>query len=138
MEVVHPGGDLLGPLHQLLGRYLLAVPEKVEEGAVGAVLNHNAEHGGTDRIRPCKINHYEDFSEAFKLINTNSKFLPELHNFGVFELPEVLDVGLVLLLDLLDGDLLLTEDPSEHGALGPGAEPAEVPDILEGDFPVIP
>ena len=53
------------------------------------------------------------------------------------ELPEVLDVGFVLLFDLLDGDLLLSEDPGEHGPLGPGAEPSEVTDVLERDFPVI-
>ena len=52
VEVVHPGGDLLGPLHQLLGRHLLAVPEQVEEGAVGAVLHYDAEHGGLDAHAP--------------------------------------------------------------------------------------
>ena len=136
VEVVHPGGDLLGPLHQLLGRHLLAVPEQVEEGAVGAVLHHDAEHGGLDTYAPVK---YPSLMILRKLLTVaKSIYLPELHNVGVVELPEVLDVGLVLLLDLLDGDLLLTEDPGEHGALGPGAEPAEVPDILEGNFPVIP
>ena len=114
MEVVHPSGDLLGPLHQLLGRHLLAVPEQIEEGAVGAVLHDDAEHRGLD-------------THAL-----------ELHNVGVVELPEVLDVSLVFLLDLLDGHLLLAEGPGEHGALGPGAQPPEVLDLLEGNFPVIP
>ena len=53
------------------------------------------------------------------------------------QLPEMLDVSLVLLLDLLDGDLLRAEGPGEHGALGPGAQPAEVLDLFKRDLPVI-
>ena len=52
VEVVHPGGDLLGPLHQPLGRHVPAVPEQVEEGAVRAVLHHDAEHRGLDTDAP--------------------------------------------------------------------------------------
>ena len=52
MEVVHASGDLFGPLHQLLGRHLLPLPEGAEEGAVGAVLHHNAEHRGLDTNSP--------------------------------------------------------------------------------------
>ena len=52
VEVVHAGGDLLGPLHQLLGRHLLAVPEQIEEGTVRAELHHDAEHGGLDTDSP--------------------------------------------------------------------------------------
>ena len=63
--------------------------------------------------------------------------LPKLNNVWVVQLPEMLDVSLVLLLDLLDGDLLRAEGPGEHGALGPGAQPAEVLDLFKRDFPVI-
>ena len=49
----------------------------------------------------------------------------------------MLDVSLVLLLNLLDGDLLRAEGPGEHGALGPGAQPAEVLDLFKCDLPVI-
>ena len=52
MEVVHAGGDLLGPLHQLLRMNLLTVPEEVEESAVRAVLHHDTEHGGLDANSP--------------------------------------------------------------------------------------
>ena len=57
VEIVHPRGDLLGPLHQLLGRDLLAVPEQVEQGAVGAELHHDAEHRGldTDSSAKCPV-----------------------------------------------------------------------------------
>ena len=55
VEVVHTSGDLLGPLDQLLGRHLLAVPEQVEEGAVRAVLHHDAEHRGLDADAPEEV-----------------------------------------------------------------------------------
>ena len=54
------------------------------------------------------------------------------------QLPEMLDVGLELLLDFLDGDLLPVVLSHENGALGPRAQPAQVLDLLEGNFPVIP
>ena len=52
MEVVHPGGDLLGPLHELPGRHVLAVPEHVEECPMRTELHHDAEHRGLDADAP--------------------------------------------------------------------------------------
>ena len=48
MKIVHASGDLFGPLNQLLGGDLLAVPEEVEEGPVGAVLHDDTEDGRLD------------------------------------------------------------------------------------------
>ena len=53
------------------------------------------------------------------------------------QLPEMLDVGLELLLDLLDGDLLPVVLSRENGALGPRAEPLQVLDGLERNLPII-
>ena len=52
VEVVHAGGDLFGPLHQLLRGHLLPLPEGCEERPVGAVLHHDTEHGGLDTHSP--------------------------------------------------------------------------------------
>ena len=52
VKIVHAGGDLFGPLNQLLGMDLLAVPEEVEEGPVGAVLHDDTEHGRLDTDSP--------------------------------------------------------------------------------------
>lgn len=113
VEIVHAGGDLLGPLHHLPGRHVLAVPEHGEERAVRAVLHHDAEHRRLDA------------------------HAAELHDVRVVELAQVPDVRLELLLHLLDGHLLGAEGAREHGALGPGPQPAQVLDLLEGDLPVI-
>ena len=53
------------------------------------------------------------------------------------QLPEMLDVGLELLLDFLDGDLLPVVLSHENGALGPRAEPLQVLDGLERNLPII-
>ena len=55
VKVVHTSGDLLGPLHQLLRRNLLAVPECPKESAVRAVLHHDAEHWGLNTNSPGNI-----------------------------------------------------------------------------------
>ena len=52
VEVVHASGDLFGPLHQLLRRHLLPLPEGSEESPVGTVLHHNAKHWGLDANSP--------------------------------------------------------------------------------------
>ena len=52
VEVVHASGDLLGPLHQLLGVNFLPVSQEVEEGPEGAVLHDNTEHRGLDTDSP--------------------------------------------------------------------------------------
>ena len=53
------------------------------------------------------------------------------------EFPQVYDVCLELLLHLLHGHLLPLVLPHEDGALGPGAEPLEVPDFLEWNLPAL-
>ena len=53
------------------------------------------------------------------------------------ELPEVLDVRLELLLDLLDCHLLPPVLAHEDGALGPGPQPLQLLDSLEWNLPVI-
>ena len=62
---------------------------------------------------------------------------PELHDVGVVELPEVEDVGLHALLDLLDGDQLALPAADEDDALRARPEPLLVQDRLEGDFPFV-
>ena len=52
VEVVHARGNLLGPLHQLLGVNLLPISEKVEECPKGAVLHDNTEHRRLDTDSP--------------------------------------------------------------------------------------
>ena len=105
VKVLHPRSDLLGPVHQSLGRDLvLALAEVVEERAVGAVLHDDAEDGrlGGDAA--------------------------ELDDVGVVELAQVVDVRLGHLLDLLDGNQLGLEAAHEDGALRSRAEPLEVRD----------
>ena len=63
VKVVHPGGDLFGPLHQLLRMDLLAVPEEVEEGPVRAVLHHDTEDWRLDTDSPER----GDVSTIYKL-----------------------------------------------------------------------
>ena len=70
VEVVHASGDLFGPLHQLLRRHLLPLPEGSEECPVGAVLHHNTEHGGLDTNSPGKIG-LETFQSIMMLISTH-------------------------------------------------------------------
>ena len=53
------------------------------------------------------------------------------------EFPQVFDVRLVLLLHLLHGEDLRLVSSHEDGALGPGAEPLEVPDFLEWNLPAL-
>ena len=55
VQIIHPSGNLLGPLHKPLGRYVPAVPEQVEEGSVRAVLHHDAEHRGLDADAPVGV-----------------------------------------------------------------------------------
>ena len=72
VQIIHPSGDLLGPLHQLLGRHLLAVPEQVEEGAVGAVLHHDTEHGGLDADAPENVPLVKRFPKYFTVNTLNT------------------------------------------------------------------
>ena len=67
VEVVHPRGNLLGPLHQLLRVNLLPVPEEVEESPEGTVLHDNTEHRGLDTDSPGdeKIVLYRSFLTTF-------------------------------------------------------------------------
>ena len=73
-----------------------------------------------------------------QLRQMTNKILLEQNYIRMVQLPKMPDACLVFLLDLLDGHLLLAEGPGKHGALGPGAKPPEVLDLLEGNFPVIP
>lgn len=66
---------------------------------------------------------------------------PKGHNLlegddvGVLELPQVLDVRLVLVPHFLDGHLLCAELAQEHGALSPAAQPLQLRDLLKGHLP---
>ena len=53
------------------------------------------------------------------------------------QLPEVVDAGLLLLLDLLHGHELALPLALEDGTLGTAAQPTQLGDGLEGDFPII-
>ena len=61
----------------------------------------------------------------------------KLHDVRVVELPEVEDVRLGPLLDLLDGDQLLLPAADEDDALRPRAQPLLVQDRFEGNFPFV-
>ena len=53
------------------------------------------------------------------------------------QLPEVVDAGLLLLLELLHGHELALPLTLEDSALGTAAQPTELGDRLERDLPVI-
>lgn len=61
----------------------------------------------------------------------------ESHYVAVVELPEVVDAGLRLLLDLFDGHKFALPLALEDGALGTAAQPTELGDRLKRDLPVI-
>ena len=134
VEVVHPSGNLFGPLHQLLGGHLLPLPEGPEECPVGAVLHHNTEHGGLDTNSPGNIKfQISQYGRVSKLCKNSL----ELNNVGMVELPQVFDVSLELLLHFLHGEDLGLVGPHEDGALGTRAEPFQVSDLLEGNLPAV-
>ena len=53
------------------------------------------------------------------------------------QLPEMLDVCLVFLLDLLHGDLLSVVFAHEYRALGSGPKPLQILDGLKWNLPII-
>lgn len=59
----------------------------------------------------------------------------EADDVGMLELPQVFDVGLLLLAHLLDGHLLGAELAQEDGSLCTAAEPLQLRDLLERDLP---
>ena len=113
VKVVHARGNLLGPLHKLLGRNLLALTQQVEQGSIGTVFHDNTEDG---------------------CLGANTT---ELYDVWVVELSQVLDVDLVLLLDLLDGDRLPFVLANEDGSLCSTPKPFQVRNVLKGNLPVI-
>ena len=125
---------MLGPLHQLLRRHFLAIPEQIEEGAVGAVLHHDAEHGGLDADSPV----IENIRKSVHTIASHDqKNLLEQNYIWMVQLPEMLDVCLVFLLDLLHGDLLSVVFTHEYRALGSGPKPLQILDGLKWNLPII-
>ena len=61
----------------------------------------------------------------------------ELNDVGMVELSQVLDVSFELLLHFLHGEDLGLVGPHEDGPLGPRAEPLQISDLLEGNFPAV-
>ena len=125
---------MLGPLHQLLRRHFLAIPEQIEEGAVWAVLHHDAEHGGLDADSPVIVNIRKS---VHTIASHNPKNLLEQNYIWMVQLPEMLDVCLVFLLDLLHGDLLSVVFTHEYRALGSGPKPLQILDGLKWNLPII-
>ena len=113
VKVVHTSGDLLGPLHKLLGRNLLALTQQVEQGSIGTVFHDNTEDG-------CLGAHPA-----------------ELYDVWVVELPQVLNVDLVLFLHLLDRDSFPFVLANKNCSLGSRAEPFQVRNVLKRNLPVI-
>ena len=113
MQVAHPRGNLLRPLHQLLWRNLLPFTQQVEKRPIRTVFHDNTE----DR---CLGAH-----------------TAELYNVWVVELPQVLDVDLVLLFDLLDGDSFPFVLANKNRSLGSRSQPFQVGNVLKRNLPVI-
>ena len=65
------------------------------------------------------------------------KNLLEQNYIWMVQLPEMLDVCLVFLLDLLHGDLLSVVFTHEYRALGSGPKPLQILDGLKWNLPII-
>ena len=68
---------------------------------------------------------------------SNPLFLLEQNYIWMVQLPEMLDVCLIFLLDLLHGDLLCVVLAHKDGALGPRPKPLQILDGLEWNLPII-
>lgn len=53
------------------------------------------------------------------------------------ELAEVVDLRLLLVADLLDGDERASQPAAEHGALRTRPQPLQLTNLLKGDAPVL-
>lgn len=114
VQILHAARYLLGPRdHPGGGDHPLLVLQEFVQGPVGAELHDDAEAGG---LRADAL---------------------EFDDVRVVEPPEVPDVGLLNVRDLLDGDGLVVELAGEDGALAAAAEKGQVCYQFEGDFPIV-
>jgi hypothetical protein len=114
VQVLHARCNLLRPVDEPPGRHLvLSIPKKIEKGSVGAVLHDDA------------------------VARVQSANTAKLHDIWVVELAELVDVGLMALLDLLHGDQLVPPTADKDDALSSRAEPFLVEDIFERNLPLV-
>lgn len=63
--------------------------------------------------------------------------IPELNYVGMIELPQVPDVGLLLLFDFFNCHYFTLVLAAEDSSLGTGPQPLQIGYWLEGDLPII-
>jgi hypothetical protein len=114
VQVLDSRSNLLSPLHKSGRRdFVFPIPEIVVQRSVGTIFHHNTKYRGQ---------------------GTDT---PELDDVGVVELTQVVDVGVDLVLDLLDRHQFTVPFAQKNSTLSTRTQPLKVRYGFKGNLPVI-